>query len=51
MADKKKRAGQYPVNNIKSSEFLPKVFNTDLNKVWLDGSLDQMISKGDLAPF
>ena len=44
----KKKAGQNSVNNIKTSKFLPKVFQTELNKNWLDSTLDQMVSKGPL---
>ena len=51
MADNKKRAGKYPNNQIKSSNFLPKTFQTNTNKVWLDSTLDQMISKGNLKDY
>ena len=44
----KKKAGQNLVNNIKTSKFLPSVFQTELNKNWLDSTLDQMVSKGPL---
>lgn len=44
----KKKSGQQQVNNIKTSNFLPSVFQTDLNKNWLDSTLDQMVSKGPL---
>jgi len=44
----KKRSGQQTVNNVKSSNFLPTVFQTELNKSWLDSTLDQMVSKGPL---
>ena len=44
----KKKAGQQKVNNVKSSNFLPSVFQTELNKSWLDSTLDQMVSKGPL---
>ena len=44
----KKKAGSYNTPNIKSSNLLPQVFNTDVNKKWLDSTLDQMISKGRL---
>jgi len=44
----KKKAGQPKVNNIKTNKFLPGVFQTDLNKSWLDSTLDQMVSKGPL---
>ena len=44
----KKRAGKSTVNNIKASNYLPQVFQTDLNKSWLDSTLDQMISKSPL---
>ena len=44
----KKRAGKYNINNVKTSSFLPGVFQTELNKSWLDSTLDQMVSKGPL---
>lgn len=44
----KKKAGPNKVNNIKTSNFLPNVFQTDINKSWLDSTLDQMVSKGPL---
>lgn len=44
----KKKSGQNPVNNIKTSKFLPSVFQTELNKSWLDSTMDQMVSKGPL---
>ena len=44
----KKKAGSYNTPNIKASNLLPQVFNTDVNKKWLDSTLDQMISKGNL---
>ena len=44
----KKRTGQQSVNKIKTSNFLPSVFQTDLNKNWLDSTMDQMVSKGPL---
>jgi len=44
----KKKAGPQNVNNVKSSNFLPSVFQTELNKSWLDSTLDQMVSKGPL---
>ena len=51
MADNKKRAGKYPNNKIQSSGFIPKTFQTNTNKVWLDSTLDQMISKGNLKDY
>ena len=45
----KKKAGSYNTPNIKASNLLPQVFNTDVNKKWLDSTLDQMISKGNLT--
>lgn len=51
MANNKKRAGQYPTGKVKGSNFLPKTFQTDTNKVWLDSTLDQMISKGNLKDY
>ncbi len=44
----KKKAGSYKTPNTKASNLLPSVFNTDVNKKWLDSTLDQMISKGNL---
>ena len=51
MTDRKKRSGNYPNEQIKSSKFLPKTFQTPTNKKWLDSTLDQMISKGSLVPY
>ena len=48
MANNKKRAGTYSKSNIKTSDFLPNVFQTNINKRWLDSTLDQMVSKSDL---
>lgn len=48
MTDNKKRAGVYKSLNVKTSDFLPSVFQTNVNKRWLDSTLDQMVSKGDL---
>lgn len=45
----KKKAGPNQVNKIKTSNFLPNVFQTDINKSWLDSTLDQMVSKGPLG--
>ena len=45
----KKKAGPNKVNKIKTSNFLPSVFQTDINKSWLDSTLDQMVSKGPLG--
>ena len=50
MAHNKKRAGVYKKSKIKTSEFLPGIFQTNLNKRWLDSTLDQMVSKGPLRP-
>ena len=47
-ADKKTRAGTRPNKAIKSSDFIPKTFRTPVNVKWLNSTLDQMISKGDL---
>ena len=44
----KKKAGSYKTPNTQASNLLPSVFNTDVNKKWLDSTLDQMISKGNL---
>ena len=49
MANNKKRAGNTNNNKIKTSKFLPSVFQTSLNTKWLDSTLDQMVSKGSLA--
>ena len=49
MANNKKRAGAYNKSKIKTSEFLPGVFQTNINKRWLDSTLDQMVSKSDLT--
>jgi len=48
MANNKKRAGKQTNKSIKTSKFLPSVFQTNLNKKWLDSTLDQMVSKGNL---
>ena len=45
----KKKAGPNKVNKIKTSNFLPNVLQTDINKSWLDSTLDQMVSKGPLG--
>lgn len=45
---RKKRAGEYLGKDIKSSDFLPSVFQTNINQAWLNASFDQMISKSDL---
>lgn len=47
-AEAKKRAGNYKTVNVKSSEFIPRVFQTNLNTKWLDSTLDRMVSKGAL---
>ncbi len=44
----KTRAGTRALDKIKSSTFLPGVFQSSLNEKWLNASLDLMISKGDL---
>lgn len=49
MANNKKRAGLYKKNKIKTGEFLPSIFQTNVNKRWLDSTLDQMVSKSDLT--
>lgn len=48
MTDNKKRTGKYKSLNTKTSDFLPSVFQTNVNKRWLDSTLDQMVSKSDL---
>ena len=48
MTDNKKRAGKYKSLDTKTSDFLPSVFQTNVNKRWLDSTLDQMVSKSDL---
>ena len=45
---RKKRSGSYKGTEIKSSDFLPSVFQTNVNKSWLNATFDQMISKSDL---
>ena len=42
------RAGAKKTNYIKTSSYLPKTFDTPINRKWLDSTLDQMLSKGDL---
>jgi len=44
----KKKAGSYNTPQMKASSLIPQVFNTDVNKNWLDSTLDRMISKGTL---
>lgn len=44
----KTRAGQRPILNIDTSEFLPKTFRSPLNRKWLNSTLNRMVSKGDL---
>ena len=44
----KTRSGQKVISKIKSSTFLPGVFQSSLTNRWLDATLDLMISKGDL---
>lgn len=51
MAGNKKRAGQYPNSKVSASNFLPKTFQSDTNKSWLDSTFDQMISKGNLKDY
>jgi len=51
MAGNKKRAGQYPNSKVSATNFLPKTFQSDTNKSWLDSTLDQMISKGNLKDY
>ena len=51
MAGNKKRAGQYPNSKVSASNFLPKTFQSDTNKAWLDSTFDQMISKGNLKNY
>lgn len=46
--ESKTRAGENKTTYVKSSTFLPGVFNTSVNKKWLDSTLDQMLSKGEL---
>lgn len=48
MADSKRRAGARVKKLLKSSSYLPAVFQTEINKKWLDSTLDQMLSKSDL---
>jgi len=44
----KVRPGSIQTNKIKSVEYMPSVFQTDINKQWMDSTFDQMISKADL---
>lgn len=46
--DSKRKIGALKQQHIKTSDFLPGVFNTPLNKKWLDATYDQMVSKGEL---
>ena len=45
----KKKAGSYNTPKMKSTDLLPQVFDTEVNRNWLDSTLDQMISKGNLT--
>jgi hypothetical protein len=44
----KTRVGSKQSKQVKSSSFLPAVFNTTLNKKLLDSTFDQMLHKGEL---
>ena len=46
--NKKLRAGDYPTRKIKTSSYIPAVFETEQNKKWLDSTLDQLVSKAAL---
>ena len=46
--EKKLRAGFYKTNKLKTADFIPSVFQTDMNKKWLDSTLDQLVSKSTL---
>lgn len=46
--ENKIKPGGYKTANLKSSDYLPHVFQTKLNKKWLDGTFDTLISKGAL---
>ena len=47
-SDDKKRIGSRPVSYPSGQDFLPQVFRTPLNEKFMDVTLDQLISKGDL---
>ncbi len=44
----KRKIGNYPTVNVKSSDYLPFAFQTRINKQWLDSTFDQLVSKGML---
>ena len=44
----KKRIGARPTTYVSGQDFLPQVFRTPLNEKFMDVTLDQLISKGDL---
>ena len=44
----KRKVGEYKTVNINSSDYLPDAFQTRINKQWLDGTLDQLVTKGQL---
>ena len=44
----KKRIGTRPTTYVSGQDFLPQVFRTPLNEKFMDVTLDQLISKGDL---
>ena len=46
--EKKIKPGGYKTVDLKSSSYLPNVFQTKLNKKWLDGTFDTLVSKGGL---
>lgn len=46
--DAKHQPGKKVVSYVKSSDYIPSVFKTDLNEKWLNSTFDQMLHKGDL---
>lgn len=46
--DAKHQPGKKVVSYVKSSDYIPSVFKTDLNEKWFDSTFDQMLHKGDL---
>ena len=49
--ESKTRTGSKPTARLKTSTFLPSVFRNPINQKWLDATMDNMISKGDLERF
>lgn len=44
----KVRTDKRPVKYVKSTDFIPQVFNTELNRKWLDTTFNQMLNKAPL---